>query len=156
MPEAIWLGAVAVLIGGLMEGSFAVPIVTLATTILFGFLLAGFISNGGYCAVLVRRNRTFHGFRKPGARNHFFLVISMGLLWTGGLLLCGWGASALGDLEAAISWPIFQATMIVISSVLGATYAEWRGAGPRIVRVNLLALAIPVAAMAVLSVGNRV
>jgi hypothetical protein len=46
--------------------------------------------------------------------------------------------------------------MIVISTVRRAIYGEWRAEGPRNVRVNLLAPAIPAAAIAVRSMGNRV
>lgn len=117
-------------------------------------LAGGFVSNAGYCVWKLARNRTWPVFRK-GSANYWLLAAMMGVLWTGGLLLYGRGASAMGSLGAAIGWPVFQATMIVVSSTAGALSGEWRGAGPRFRRVNSAGLATLVLAIVVLSIGNR-
>ncbi len=127
-----------------------------ATSALWAFALsAGFLSNGGYCVWKLRRNGTWANFGLNGAGAHWILAASMGILWTGGLLLYGRGATLLGDLGAAIGWPVFQATIIIVSSLLGAVSGEWRGAEPRFKRLNNVGLVILLGAILVLSIGNR-
>jgi L-rhamnose-H+ transport protein len=118
-------------------------------------LAGGFISNGGYCAVLLTKNKTWSRFWERGALSQCGLSFAMGILWTGGLLLYGWGASNLGALGPSIGWPIFQASIIVISSVLGIAMGEWKNAKRRTMRINYLGLAVLVLSIATLSLGNR-
>ena len=118
-------------------------------------LLGGFISNGGYCVFKLTRNRTWSKFRSSNTGNHWLLAALMGILWTGGILLYGWGATALGHLGPVIGWPAFQATMIVISSVWGGLYGEWRSSDPSVLSFNYLGLGTLVVAIGVLSIGNR-
>jgi hypothetical protein len=54
----------------------------------------------------------------------------------------------------AIGWPIFQATIIMVSSALGALSGEWRGSAPRFIWLNGAGLAILFGAVLVLSIGN--
>lgn len=117
-------------------------------------LAGGFISNGGYCLILLNKNRTWTNFRQDRALAEFSLAASMGLLWTGGILFYGWGATGMGNLGAAVGWPIFQGTMIVCSSLLGVMFGEWRGASARFLRLNKAGLAAIVAAIVVLSIGR--
>lgn len=118
-------------------------------------LLGGFISNGGYCAFKLTRNKTWSEFRRQGTWNHWLFGVVMGVLWTGGILLYGWGATLLGVLGPVIGWPAFQATMIVISSVWGGICGEWRNSDRFALRFNYLALGTLVVAIGILSVGNR-
>ena len=118
-------------------------------------LIGGFISNAGYCVVKLIRGKTWGGFVSDGALNHWFLASIMGVLWVGSLLIYGWGASALGSLGAVIGWPVFQATMIVISSLWGLVQGEWRDSDPLALRLNFAALGLLVVAIVVLSVGNQ-
>jgi L-rhamnose-H+ transport protein len=118
-------------------------------------LLGGFISNGGYCVFKLTRNKTWSEFRRQGTQNHWLLGALMGVLWTGGILLYGWGATLMGDLGSVIGWPAFQATMIVISSVWGGLYGEWRNSDRLALRFNYIALGTLVVAICILSVGNR-
>jgi L-rhamnose-H+ transport protein len=119
-------------------------------------LAGGFLSNGGYCAILLIGNRTWSRFLDGRSRSHWVLGAMMAVLWTGGVLLYGWGASSMGDLGSAIGWPVFQATTVVASSVIGAAAGEWKNTPYWIVRTNTMGLAALVLAIAVLSVGNRI
>jgi L-rhamnose-H+ transport protein len=119
-------------------------------------LLGGLISNAGYVAWKLQRNRTWKLYWRPGAGRNWVKGSLMGLLWTGGILLYGRGSILLGELGPAIGWPIFQATIVIVSSVLGALSGEWRHAEARFVRMNNVALVLLVLAIVVLSIGNRV
>jgi L-rhamnose-H+ transport protein len=119
-------------------------------------LSGGFLSNGCYSIVKLIRNRTWPELWSRGAQRCWFFAGLMGVLWAGGLLLYGWGATALGRLGPVIGWPVFQASMILISSLWGAMYGEWRKADSKTLRLYCGALASLVAAIALLSVGNRI
>ena len=118
-------------------------------------LAGGFISNGSYCLLRLNKNQTWGKFRQEGAMLECALATLMGVLWTGGLLFYGWGASAMGNLGAAAGWPVFQGTIIVTSSSLGIMAGEWRGVNARFFRLNNLGLATIVVAIIVLSIGKR-
>jgi hypothetical protein len=61
----------------------------------------------------------------------------------------------MGNLGAAIGWPTFQGTMVVISSFLGIVSGEWRGVNARFFRLNNLGLAVIVVPIIILSIGKR-
>jgi L-rhamnose-H+ transport protein len=118
-------------------------------------LAGGFLSNAGYCLIELNRNNSWRNFSAAAAGVHWLWGALMGLLWTGGLLLYGRGAAGLGELGAAVGWPLFQATMIVASSLAGALSGEWRGAGPAFLRWNTIGLLVLLSAILLLSFGNR-
>ncbi len=118
-------------------------------------LAGGFLSNGGYSLFRLARYQTWSDYRMPGTGSHWGLTAAMGILFTGGLLLYGWGGNALGALGAAVGWPVYQGAMILTSPVLGVATGEWKDADPAFIRGNCLGLAILITAIVVLSVGNR-
>jgi L-rhamnose-H+ transport protein len=119
-------------------------------------LLGGLISNAGYAAWKLQRNGTWKLYRRSGVWMNWALGALMGAFWTGGILLYGRGSILLGELGPAIGWPIFQATVVIVSSVLGALSGEWRNAEARFVWMNIAALVLLMLAIVVLSIGNRV
>ncbi|MEN6535753.1 MAG: L-rhamnose/proton symporter RhaT [Bryobacteraceae bacterium] len=119
-------------------------------------LAGGFLSNGGYSLIRLTRNRTWSDYVAPGTGTQWSLTAAMGILWTGGLLLYGWGGNALGSLGTAVGWPVYQGAMILTSTLLGAFTGEWKGASAAFVRNNCLGLAVLITAIVVLSIGNRV
>jgi L-rhamnose-proton symport protein (RhaT) len=118
-------------------------------------LAGGCVSNGVYAAVRLFRSGTWSNFWGDQTLSQYALSSLMGVLWTGGLLLYGWGATGLGDLGAAVGWPMFQATIIVFSSMLGIAMGEWRNVESRVYRTNILGVSFLVIAIIVLSIGNR-
>jgi L-rhamnose-H+ transport protein len=118
-------------------------------------LLGGFLSNAGYSILRLVKNHTWSDYGNSSTRAHWFLALGMGVLWTGGVLIYGWGANALGDLGPAIGWPVYQGAMILTSILLGAATGEWRGAGAGFRRLNYVGLAFLILAIVILSFGNR-
>jgi L-rhamnose-H+ transport protein len=118
-------------------------------------LAGGFVANAGYSALLLSKSRTWSKFVCRRVASQYALSALMGVLFMGGLLLYGWGATGLGNLGAAIGWPIFQTSMIVLSATLGIVMGEWRNVAPRVFRTNIFGLGILLAAIVVLSIGNR-
>ena len=96
-------------------------------------LTGGFLSNAGFALFQLIRNRTWSAFFQGDSATHWCASALMGVLWTGGLLLYGRGADALGPLGPIIGWPIFQISMILISSLWGSLRGEWRNSSPQLV-----------------------
>jgi L-rhamnose-H+ transport protein len=119
-------------------------------------LAGGFVSNGGYAVLKLVRQGTWRRFGEMAPlRMDLLLAALMGVLFTGGLLFYGRGAAALGGLGLAVGWPVFQCTMIITSSCLGALSGEWRGADSHFLKATVAGLAILLTAITILSVGNR-
>ena len=118
-------------------------------------LIGGFAGNGGYAILKLTRERTWSKFPLGALGSEWTASAVMGVMFTAGLLLYGRGASALGDLGPAIGWPVFQATTIIIAAIIGAASGEWRNAGSRFVGLTVAGMAVLVAAIVVLSIGNR-
>ena len=118
-------------------------------------LLGGLLGNGGFAVIQLIRNRTWSHFGRGERLRPYLLSASMGFLFTAGLFLYGWGAMGLGDLGAAVGWPIFQSVMIILSSGIGIATGEWRGTAPRIFRMNVAGLLVLLGAILLLSYGNR-
>ena len=118
-------------------------------------LAGGFLSNVGYCVVLLTRNKSWSRFLEIRAPSNWGLSALMGILWTCGILLYGWGASLLGELGPSIGWPVFQATIVVTSSAVGFYLGEWDNAEPGTMKMNGIGLAVLASSIVVLSIGNR-
>jgi L-rhamnose-H+ transport protein len=118
-------------------------------------LTGGFLSNAGYSIFLLSRKRGWRVYRKSRGGLYWLLAAAMGVLFTGGIFLYGRGASGLGSLGPAVGWPVYQATMILTSSGLGALTGEWRGAGRDFLRMTGIGLALLVLAIMILGAGNR-
>jgi L-rhamnose-H+ transport protein len=118
-------------------------------------LTGGFLSNAGFAAFQLTRNRSWTAFVNAESGTHWLASGLMGVLWAAGLLLYGQGAAALGTLGPVIGWPIFQISIILISSLWGSLRGEWRDAGQQLIWMNQLALLFLVLSIGALSVGNR-
>lgn len=94
----------------------------------------GFLVNFTYCVYLLRKNNTWRNFSLPPQKqcwaNTLFAVLA-GMLWFGGNVLYGIGASMLGDLGTVLGWPIFISAMVMSGNIVGVLAGEWKGVGSR-------------------------
>jgi L-rhamnose-H+ transport protein len=114
----------------------------------------GFLANFIYCVQLLRKNRTWSVFRQGNARLHWLLGVAMGLLWFGGTLTYGVGASFLGVLGGIIGWPIFMTIDIIAALFWGAVSGEWKGASRRALAYNWIGVAVLLLAIGIISAGG--
>ena len=114
----------------------------------------GFVANFIYCVYQLNKNRTWGGFRGGPAVANWPLGISMGLLWFGGTVIYGVGATSLGTLGGVVGWPIFMTIDIIAALFWGAVTGEWKGASRQAAIYNWTGVVILLIAIAVISAGN--
>ena len=114
----------------------------------------GFVANFIYCVYLLNKNRTWSEFHEGNAFANWPLGLSMGLLWFGGTVVYGIGATVLGALGGIVGWPIFMTIDIIAALFWGAVTGEWSGASRRALAYNWIGVGILLVAIAVISAGN--
>jgi len=118
-------------------------------------LAGGFCVNAGYAVYLLARNGTWGHFTQAGTPLGYWLgACLMGLLWYSGISIYGMGAAAMGPLGGVLGWPIFMSVVIIMANVLGAATGEWKGAGPRAVRLSWTGICVLVIAITVIAQAN--
>jgi L-rhamnose-H+ transport protein len=115
-------------------------------------LPAGGIINLSYCAYLARRNRTTALFFR-GRLLDWSSAISMAAMWTGSVILYGWGANGLGKLGATVGWSLWNSILITTTVLCGLATGEWRGAHGQPVRMLWASVLVLIAGMIVLGAG---
>lgn len=115
---------------------------------------AGFIANCFYCIYLLNKNHTWGTFMKGNSSLYWLMGISTGLLWFGGTVLYGMGASALGSLGNIVGWPIFMTLDIIVGLFWGAVSGEWKGASRKALIYNWSGVSVLLLSIAVISFGN--
>ena len=115
---------------------------------------SGLVANFLYCMYLLNKNHTWSVFREGSLSTYWMLGILMGLLWFGGIVLYGMGASSLGALGGIVGWPIFMTVDIIAALFWGAVSGEWSGASRRALIYNWTGVGILLLAIAVISAGN--
>jgi L-rhamnose-H+ transport protein len=118
-------------------------------------LTGGLLPNAAYCLYLLQKNRTWPLYRAPAAgAGYWFGASLMGLVWFGGLVVYGMGATVLGPLGGIVGWPVFMAINITVANVWGALSGEWKGASRRSYAYSLVGIAILFVAIAVIGAGG--
>jgi hypothetical protein len=79
----------------------------------------------------------------------------MGFLWFGGIAAYGMGATELGSkMGAAVGWPLFVASNIIVGNIWGAVTGEWTGAGRRAYSYAFAGIGVLVIAIFVIARGG--
>jgi len=116
-------------------------------------LAGGFLSNIAYSLYLLRKNRSWPGFKASSP--DVLLAILMGALWMGAFALYGMSATFLGSLGTSVGWGFFQIFMIMTATLSGVLTGEWKNA-PGSSRLLLVSGFIClIGATALLALGNH-
>jgi L-rhamnose-H+ transport protein len=116
---------------------------------------ANFLVNIIYCLSLLKRNRTFSNFSRKGTGRYWGWVLFMGLLWPGGIVIYGMGATRIGQLGAYLGFPIMLIVCILTGNVLGLLSGEWKGVARRPRRTMTVGVAILVLAILILGLSGK-
>ncbi len=118
-------------------------------------LYAGFLPGVIYCLILMRKKGSVGKLRLPGTWYYWLAAASMGLLWFGSIVLYSISTLKLGNLGTSIGWPLFLASIVVVSTFFGVLTGEWARTGTRPIRTMMLSVSVLVAAIAILSCAGR-
>ena len=119
-------------------------------------LTAGSIPNFLYCAYLLSRNETWNLFRAVGWLKESMLSTAMGVLWLGGILLYGIGASLMGTYGTSVGFVLMVASVVIAANVAGVLSGEWTSVSSRTRRLLAAGLASILLSVVVLSFGHLV
>ena len=117
-------------------------------------LPAGGAINVLYCIYLIAKHKSVQQLFRSVAFSDVFCALLIGILWTGSVVIYGWGANRLGLLGPSLGWSMWNAITIVVTVVCGLLTHEWRGVGRRPLTLLLSGVALLILAAAVLGVGG--
>jgi L-rhamnose-H+ transport protein len=92
---------------------------------------ANYIVNIVFCIRKGFKNGTMHQLLSQDTIHYWALAAGMGLLWAGGIVVYGRGASIEGSLGPILGFPIMLIMSILAGNVAGAILGEWRGTDSR-------------------------
>jgi L-rhamnose-H+ transport protein len=115
---------------------------------------SNYLVNVGYCIYLAWKNGTANRFMN-GAPRYWLLAMVMGLLWAGGIVVYGIGATRIGQFGAYLGFPVMLISSILAGNVAGAITGEWSSASSHAKRIMGAGVAVLAIAIFVLSYSNQ-
>ncbi len=123
-------------------------------------MFGGLITNGLWCAFLIRKNRsagqwagrTNDGVRPPLLAN-FALSALAGVTWYFQFFFYTMGESQMGRLGFS-SWTLHMASIIIFGTLWGFAFREWREAGAKIKAIVWSGIGVLILATVVIGYGN--
>ena len=113
-----------------------------------------YLLNIAYCVYLGRKRSSFIKFMLPSTGYYWLLAVAMGLLWAGGIVVYGLGASMQGAYGPVFAFPVMLIVSILTGNLTGVLLGEWRGVTPGAKRAMQLGVVIMVAAIIILGCAN--
>jgi L-rhamnose-H+ transport protein len=107
-----------------------------------------------YGVVLLRKHRSWENYRAPGTASCWIGALAMGLLWAGGVVVYGIGATRMGRFGAFLGFPVMLISSILTGNILGALSGEWQDVAAAPKRVMATSVAALLAAISLLAFAN--
>jgi L-rhamnose-H+ transport protein len=114
---------------------------------------AGGLLNVGYCLYLLRSNKSWERLVRQATGVDWAGAWIMGVLWTGSVIVCGWGANYLGRMGASLGWSLWNAILIAPTFVCGILTHEWDRAPLGPFHLLIVGIALLIAGMFILAMG---
>jgi len=114
---------------------------------------AGGLVNVGYCILLLRKNKSWIRLVVQSTVVDWLGALIMGILWTGSVIVYGWGANYLGRLGSTLGWSLLNAILIATTFICGLLTREWRGVHGRPLHLLHVGIAVMIVGMFVLGLG---
>jgi L-rhamnose-H+ transport protein len=116
--------------------------------------VTNYVLNLAYCVYLGRKRGTLQKFMLPSTGYYWFLAVAMGLLWAGGIVVYGLGASMEGAYGPVFAFPVMLIVSILTGNLTGVLLGEWKGVTAQAKRTMQLGVVIMVVAILVLGSAN--
>jgi len=114
---------------------------------------AGGLLNVGYCLLLLRADKSWNQLLFRSTFVDWVDAWVMGILWTGSVIVYGWGANYLGRLGSTLGWSLWNAILIATTFICGLLTREWQGVRGRPLKLLYVGIAVMIAGMFVLGFG---
>ncbi len=115
---------------------------------------ANYLVNLLYCLYLARKQGTLGNFKLPSTGYYWLLAVAMGLLWAGGIVIYGLGASMEGTDGPVFGFPMMLIVSILTANLTGVLLGEWRGVSAAAKRTMQAGVLIMLAAIMILGYAN--
>jgi L-rhamnose-H+ transport protein len=116
--------------------------------------VTNYVINVAYCVFLGRERGTLTKFLLPSTGYYWLSAIAMGLLWAGGIVIYGLGASMEGAYGPVFAFPVMLIVSILTGNLTGVLLGEWRGVNRQARQTMKLGVVIMVVAIVVLGCAN--
>lgn len=116
--------------------------------------LGGLISSFGFTVIRLCQNKSWKNFMNPGTGLNLFLTFLMGVGHFACLFFYGIGGWMLGALGTSVGFAIFQSGSVLIGNGLGFMTGEWKNAVKESKTWLAMGLAVLIAGIVVVSIGN--
>jgi L-rhamnose-H+ transport protein len=116
--------------------------------------LGGLISSLGFSLIRLFHNNSWKNFANPGTGVNLFLAFLMAVGHFACLFFYGLGGWMLGALGTSVGFAIFQSGSVLIGNGLGFATGEWKGASSESKGWLAAGLAVLIAGIVVVSIGN--
>jgi hypothetical protein len=113
---------------------------------------AGGLLNVAYC-YLLRNDHSWDWLVHQATWADWVGAWVVGILWSGSVIIYGWGANDLGRLGPSLGWSLWNAILIATTFVCGILTHEWDGVRGRPLHLLTLGIAILITGMLVLGMG---
>jgi L-rhamnose-H+ transport protein len=117
---------------------------------------AGAIPNFLYCGLLASRNRTWSFFGAAGWLKECMLSMAMAVLWLGGIVLYGIGATLAGRYGTSAGYVLMAASVVIAANAAGILTGEWTAVSPRTKWLLAGGMAAILFSVVVISFGHHV
>jgi hypothetical protein len=140
MTKANELGIAWVLAGGILNGTYVLPMKRMAAwswenTWMAYSLIATVILPWALAVSTVPHLGDVYGSASWGVLMRVSLSLDlpgeslvMALIWFGGVAAYGIGAVSLGNLGGVVGWPLLMSMTVIGANAWGAATGEWKGA----------------------------
>lgn len=116
---------------------------------------SNYLMNVAYCGYLLFRNRSFTPFTASGTGSYWLWALFMGVVWAGGIVVYGMGATRVGAFGAFWGFPIMLIASVLTGNVTGVLTGEWTGASSRSKTLMAGGVAVLVLAVIILTYSNQ-
>lgn len=119
-------------------------------------LIGGFATNFIWCMILNFRNKSFGDYtnEKTPLKTNYLWAMLAGVTWYFQFFFYGMGQSKLGKSLDFASWTLHMAFIILVGTLWGLFYKEWKGASAPTMRVLYIGLLLIVLSSAFIGMGS--
>lgn len=100
------------------------------------------------------RRKTWRNNFGPDAVFDWLNGVGMGVIWFVATIPYGMGTYYLGRLGTSVGWAVYMAFTLLVANVFGFVTHEWTGSPARALKTLYAGLAVLIAAIVVLGIGN--